>query len=204
MELCLKFINPIINKQDNLIIKYPEIDYFKFINIRKFYCDADIIAILDDIIKYLNCTIELKYGRPRMTTYDSYSEYLSEYYYYLIKLNNQFIYNNYIDKLIKRHIDNLIFEYENPYIKPSDKKKSINKKKNVVRNEFVKYITYDLFTGEEKYVYINAKTNEEIVSSNPNLLNELNSPKKKNKRKSIKIKEIGVPISAMTFSFKKK
>ena len=61
-----------------------------------------------------------------------------------------------------------------------------------------------MFTGEVVYQYINARTGDEVSSSNPDLLTELNAPKKKERKKSIKIKSAGVPISAMTFSFKKK
>ena len=61
-----------------------------------------------------------------------------------------------------------------------------------------------MFTNEEKYIYYNKVTGEEIESTNPNMLDELNAPKKKERKKSINIKQVGVPMSAMTFSFKKK
>ena len=61
-----------------------------------------------------------------------------------------------------------------------------------------------MFTNKKVYIYENARTKEKIESNNPDLLDELNAPKKKERKKSIKIKEVGVPISAMTFSFKKK
>ena len=58
----------------------------------------------------------------------------------------------------------------------------------------------DIFTGKETYIYENLRTLEKINVDNPNLLEELNAPKKKKVKKK---KEVGVPISSMTFSFKK-
>ena len=121
-------------------------------------------------------------------------------YFYVNKITNQFIYNEYIDKLIKRHIDNIVFEHDNPYIVNTKPNK---KKKKSPPNKFVKYTTKDMFTNKSKYVYCNYKTDEQIESDNPDLLDKLNS--KINKRKqNNKRKQIGVPLSAMTFNFKKK
>ena len=204
MGLCLTYINPINNQQEELKLEYPSIDYMKFKSIYEYNNDFDLINILDKILKKLDCTIEYSCGRTCVTTFPIYNMTLSEYYFYLIRINNQFIYNNYIDKLIKRHIDNLIFEYEHPYAPPISKKKSTTKKKKLPPNKFFKQVTHDLFTDKEKYIYTNPRTREEIISDNPNMLDELNTSKKKERKKSIKIKQTGVPISAMTFSFKKK
>lgn len=204
MILSLNYVNPINNQQENLKIKYPIVDYIYFKSIKEYNNDSDLITILNNILKNLDCTIEYSYGRPRMTTYPIYTMILSEYYFYLNHIINQFVYNKYIDKVIKRHIDNLIFEYEHPYVPPVSKKKSTIKKNKLPPNKFFKYVTHDLFTRKEIYIYINPRTKEEINSDNPNMLDELNAPKKKEHKKSIKIKKTGVPISAMTFSFKKK
>ena len=69
-----------------------------------------------------------------------------------------------------------------------------------IENKFIKYTTKDIFTEKETYIYENLRTLEKINSNNPNLLEELNTPKKKKIKKK---KEVGVPISSMTFSFKK-
>lgn len=204
MILKLMFINPIINQQEYLELRYPYIDYCKFKSTREYKNgDIDLIFILNEILKRLDCTIEYSCGRSMMIAYPIYSMTLSEYYFYLSRITNQFIYNEYIDKVIKRHIDNIIFEYENPYINIINKKKSSTKKNKLPPNKFVKYITRDLFTNEEKYIYFNPRTKQEIESTNPNMLDELNTPKKKEHKKSIKIKKVGVPMSAMTFSFNK-
>lgn len=200
----LMYVSPINNQQEELKLEYPSIDYMKFKSIYEYNNDFDLMNILDKILKKLDCTIEYSCGRTCVTTFPIYNMTLSEYYFYLIRINNQFIYNNYIDKLIKRHIDNLIFEYEHPYIPPTNKKKVTSKKKKLPPNQFFKQVTYDLFTNKETYIYINPRTKEEINSDNPNLLDELNAPKKRERKSSIKIKRGGVPISAMTFSFKKK
>lgn len=204
MIVCLTYVNPINNQQENLNLDYPKIDYIAFKRIYEYNNDSDLINILDDVLKDLDCTIEYDYGRLRMTTYPIYNMNLSKYYFYLSRITNQFIYNKYVDKVIKRHIDNLVFEHEHPYVPPISKKKSTTKKKKLPPNKFFKQVSHDLFTGKEKYIYTNPRTREEIMSDNPDMLDKLNTPKKKERRKSIKIKQTGVPISAMTFSFKKK
>lgn len=201
--LSLIYHNPISTSDDVLNIDYPNIDYMDFKRTYEYNTDNDICKILDNIIKDLNCTIEYSYGRPMMTTNFNYKTHMSNYYRYLLKLTNQLLYNKYIDKIIQRHIDNIVFEYEHPYIHPIKNKKE-SKKKNLPPNTYIRRITHDMFTGEEVYSYYNPCTKDEINSSNPNLLAELNTPKKKERKKSIKIKSAGVPISAMTFSFKKK
>ena len=201
--LSLTYHNPISTSDDVLNIDYPDIDYIEFKRTHEYDTDDDICKILDNLIKDLNCTIEYSYGRPMMTTNFNYKSRMSDYYRYLLKLTNQLLYNEYIDKLIQRHIDNIIFEYEHPYI-PATKNKGKSKKKKLPPDVYVRRITHDIFTGKEVYSYYNPRTKDEINSSNPNLLVELNAPKKKERKKSIKVKSVGVPISAMTFSFKKK
>lgn len=204
MILPLNYVNPINNQEEILNIEYPRVDYMSFRSTKEYNNDSDLIVILDGIIKELDCTIKYDYGRPKVTTFPIYNMTLSEYYFYLSRITNQFIYNNYINKVIKRHIDNLVFEYEDPYVPPVSKKKSTTKKKKLSPNKFFKQVTHDLFTGKEKYIYTNPRTKKEIMSNNPNMLDELNASKKKERKKSIKIKQTNVPISAMTFSFKKK
>lgn len=156
---------------------------------------------LERVLKDLDCTIELSYGRPIMTTSFRYRELLSEYYYFLNKTDNIFEYIKYFDKLADRHNANVDFEEKNPYIPPQDKKNEIVKRgKSKKKPLWIRQTTNDLFTNEVVYMYQNLKTNEIVRSSNPNLLQELNALKK---RKS-KTKVISVPLSSMTFSFKKK
>ena len=200
----LMFVNPITEQNSFLVVDYPKVDYMYWRSCIDVKNDNDIITILNDKLKDLDCTKEYSCGRPMMINYSSYTSTISNYCYYLYKLTNQIIYNTYINKLIDRHIKNIVFEYEYPYVPPVSKKKSTTKKKKLPPNKFFKQVTHDLFTGKEKYNYINPRTKEEINSDNPNMLDELNAPKKKERKKSIKIKEVGVSISAMTFSFKKK
>ncbi len=205
MILNLKFVNPIINQLDDLKLVYPEIDYFSFKHIKDYdNGDTDLINILNDLLKTLDCTIEYSYGRICMTSYILYTTNLSHYYFYLTRISNQILYNQYIDKVIQRHIDNLIFEYEHPYTPPDNRKKSKSKKTKLPPNKFIKRVTHDMFSGKETYLYYNPRTKEELYDDNPDLLDKLNAPKKKERKKSIKVRETGVPISAMTFSFKKK
>lgn len=199
MIVKLNYVNPINNQDCELSITTLEIDYFKFKRIEDYNNDIDLCNILNNILIKLDCTKETAYGRLCTTNCFMYNDSLSEYYFYLLKIRNQLIYNIYVDKVIKRHIDNIVYEHNIPIDSVVIKPKSVKTKKKSIPNKFVKRVSIDMFTGEEIYYYTNLKTNEEVRSTNPNLLDELNVPKKK-----IKKKEIGVPISAMTFNFKLK
>ena len=114
----------------NLTLTYPEIDYGFYKGIKEYYNDYDICNILNDLILDLDCTREISCGRILMTTYPMYQNRLNIYYFYLVKLVNQITYNLYLDKLINRHLNNLIYEYLNP-IKPVISKTTTKvKKKN--------------------------------------------------------------------------
>lgn len=196
----LNYVNPITDEINYLEVQYPIIDYGKFKRLHEYNNDIDLIKILDNILKDLDCTKEYNGIRFRTTSYPIYSMFLSDYYFYVNKITNQFIYNEYIDKLIKRHIDNIVFEHDNPYIVNT---KTNKKKKKSPPNKFVKYTTKDMFTNKSKYVYCNYKTDEQVESDNPDLLDKLNSKISKRKQNN-KRKQIGVPLNAMTFNFKKK
>lgn len=195
MIMNLIFINPLVNTEEILHIQYPDVDYVYYNhNNFNYKNDDDIIKKLDIILKDIDCTREYDCGRPCMINTFNYTNGLSLYYYTILKLNNQIIYNKYINKLIQRHIDNIIFEYHNPYIPKSNKKTK--------KNRMEKLITKDLFTGDTVYMYQNVKNKKVIKSSNSDLLKDIN--KKKIKKNKSNNKSAGVPISSMTFSFKKK
>lgn len=198
----LIFVNPITNQTNTININYPNVDYIYWRSVIDCKTDKDVIKVLEDKLNNLDCTKEYDCGRLMMTTYFNYNSVISDYFYYLYKLNNQLLYNEYINKFIDRHIENIIFEYEHPYLDKSAKK--VTKRKKKPANKFIRYVTFDIFTNEKIYVYENLYTKEQIKSDNPNLLEELNAPKKKECKKSISAKKVGVPISAMTFNFKKK
>lgn len=197
MILKIDFDNPITNEHSRLVIQYPMINYQEWKQTPDYNSDKDVTDILDKYLAYMDCTKEYSSGRPMMTIYPIYSIYSTFYFWFVIKIVNQFVYNQYINKLIKRHIDNLIFEYENPYI--AHIKKPQRKPKRTKPNKFFKHTTIDMFTGEKIYYYDNPKTGEHIESKDDDKLKELNA-RKINKA----IKKSTVPLSSMTFSFKKK
>ena len=114
MIVKLNYVNPINNQDCELSITTLEIDYFKFKRIEDFNNDIDLCKILDDILVKIDCTKETNYGRVCTTNCFMYNDFLSEYYFYLLKIRNQFIYNTYVDKVIKRHIDNIVYEHNIP------------------------------------------------------------------------------------------
>lgn len=97
-----KEVNPNTYEEINITIKieYPNIEYNDWKRTKEFNTDNDICNILDKILTNLNCKRVYEGKRVIMTTYPVYQMFINEYYYYLIKMANQFIYNQYFDKLI--------------------------------------------------------------------------------------------------------
>lgn len=197
--MTVKWINPLILTEDILNIERPEVEASYWYRVKDCRTDNDVTNALEDILKRLDCTREYDCGRPMMTTFINYNIAMSDYYYYLLKLNNQILYNYYVDKLINRHIDNIIFEYSHPYVPKQVNKKKRNSKKRTIPNKFIKQESINMFTGKHTYFYTNPKTGEQFETDNPDFLKELKQRKKKEKAPKCG----AVPISSMTFNFKK-
>lgn len=199
MTLNLIYLNPVNNINETLVCNYPNIDNSKYNTYIDKINNYDINYLIKEEIK------NLSYKNPIYPTnikcYDTYfySKSLSNFYFYLLKINNPIIYNKYIDDVIKTHIENIVY-YDN--LEKENKSKLVNKvlkSKKKVPKGFVKEYSRNVFTGEYIYIYKNYKTGETIESDNPNLLDELNKPKVK-----VKSKVVSVSLDAMTFSFSKK
>ena len=162
--------------------------------------NKNIEEVLNSFIKDMDCTKVLPIGRPMTTNNFKYVEISGEYFYLMYKLDNYILQNTYLDRFIKRHADNIIFERDynsrEVEVKQTNKKKPTKKR---VANKYTRDLSKDMFTGEVTYVYENMKTGDVIVSSNPDLLDELNTKKKKTKKSRV----ASVSMDAMTFSFKK-
>lgn len=202
MIQTITYNNPITNTEESFFI---DIDVL-LVNIDTWKADLYTLYvgnIYDKLNEYLNdldCTRIYKSGRPMMIAYNSYKSTMAKFFKLLYKIPGYSIYNEYVDKLIQRHIDNILFEFNNPIIKS---KPTNSKKQKSKPNKWIKSITNDLFTGEERYIYENLKTGEIITSGNPNLLEQLNNKKKdKPKISTTPIKEIS--INNLILNFKKK
>lgn len=179
MIVSMIFHNPIIDSNDELIVNYPNIDIKYWIDEQEHIERYGLYKELNNILSCLDCTKLYNDKQINTTTNYRYSYYLSKYYHLLLKINNQFYYNYYFNRLINVHIRNILFEYEHPN-KPITIKNIKHKK---AKDKFVKYTTRNIITGNIVYKYINNKTGEEYESSNPNLEEELNKPKRKAKEK---------------------
>lgn len=136
-------------------------------------------VVCDEILKDIDCTRLTKSGIQLHKTTDlMYEENCYKYIRHLFRISNFITYNQYLDKLIAQDKANKDFEsnYKSPV------KEKATKKNNRVSNKYIKTITHDLFTNEEQYLYENFKTGDSFISKNPNLLDELNKPKTKNKK----------------------
>ena len=90
----LNYVNPITDEIDCLEVQYPIIDYGKFKRLHEYNSNNDLIKILDNILKDLDCTKEYNGVRLRTTTYPIYSMFLLIIIFMLIKLLiNLFIMN---------------------------------------------------------------------------------------------------------------
>lgn len=134
--------------------------------------------VCDEILKDIDCTKLTKNGIQFHKTTDSmYEENCYKYIRHMFRITNFITYNQYLDKLIAQ--DKANKDFESNYTLPV--KKEAPKKNTRVSNKYIRTITYDMFTNEEQYLYENFKTGDSFISKNPNLLNELNKPKTKDK-----------------------
>lgn len=200
MIQTITYNNPISNNEESLVLDIDSLyyDYATFINELSILYIGDIYKELDSILIDLDCTRIFKSGRPMMIQYSQYRVNIIKFIKLLNKIPGYSIYNEYIDKLINRHIENILFEFNNPIVK---KKPTNSKKQKSKPNKWIKAVTNDIFTGEERYIYENLKTGELITSSNPNLLEELNAPKQRKKKED---KPTVISTEGIIFNFKKK
>lgn len=153
-----------------------------------------------EIFKELNCDRYNKYGQQLISINDyEYQLLLNNAIRVLDKLDDYLSYNSLFCNLILIHKNNVqVCEEYSARLKETEVHKTNRKsnKKPKVKDEYLRSVSTDLFTGQPKYIYSNLKTGDEIISDNPDLLEELNKPKEK-KKKAIKV--LSLPIG---FSFK--
>lgn len=190
-------INDII--YNHQIINYEYLDWIKYISGFEKYTPVEYFY---QIIKELDCSKINKKGQQLMSI---------NHYEYPLLINNAIkvldrildykLYNDLFLYLISCHERNLEIckEYnEEQRNKQTIKNPKTRAKKTKIKDEYLKSISTDLFTGKTNYIYSNLKTGDEIISDNPDLLEELNKPKEK-KKKATKV--LSLPIG---FSFKLK
>lgn len=155
---------------------------------------------IDILFNELNCDRYNKSGQQLMSikNYD-YPIIVTSIIKILDNLNDYVLYNDLHIRLCNLHRRNVDVceEYDRQL---EIKKKTVKNKvkKTKVKDEYIRSVSTDLFTGEPKYIYSNLKTGNEIISDNPDLLEELNKPKEK-KKKDRTPKVLSLPIG---FTFK--
>lgn len=167
---------------------YPNYEYMDYTLFISFISNRNIEDCLIELIRNIDCTKRTKEGKRYMiVNCYAYNKFIYWYIRCLLRLTDYIKYNYYYNLLYAIHNFNL--EFESLFVEKEEKKvKTTRKKKEKVKveNKFIKKVTLNIFTGEEMYIYFNPKTGEEIESDNPNLLDELNAPKKKIKYNYIK------------------
>lgn len=139
--------------------------------------------VLDNLLSDLDATKLYKGNQILPTNSWRYEETVERFIRTLfrIPIYNYVLYNEYVELLLNRHKENLEFEatYKKP--EPEVKKKTKGTSKKKVQNIYVRTETHNLFTGELEYDYTNFATGDSFISSDPNLLEQLNAPKRKKK-----------------------
>lgn len=195
MILSLIIHNPVTDCLETWNIQYPNVTKIEWITLYCFITEDEIIRELDNILNNaLNVTLLYKDKQVRSTTTYNYKNSCSWYWHHLLRINNPFLYNKYLDKLINKHIENLLFEKE-LRDKQKDTIVNIKPKRKRKKNEYKQYVSRDMFDNSINYIYINNVTGEQIISKDNSLLNELNTKKKAKKKQEDKFKH-------MTFKFK--
>lgn len=153
-----------------LKIQYPNITYGVFKNLKDVRSDIGVIKILEDILRSIDCSRKLSDMFITSTEHYQYKYNMSFYYYYLLKFENQLLYNKYFYKLINIHKINLELVRSRPKLDENVRKckKSKTKKYNI-------YKTKDVFTNEDVYLHENRKTRKITKSNKDNI-------ERKNKR----------------------
>ena len=175
-NIDFNYYNPIKKEIDVLHIQRMPLNRIRLGDLNIWENDDDIIKILNSILKQLNLYKLVNGQIVCHTDSPRYNGLLSEYIFYLEHLNNHLCWNSWINKLL----------IPPQIIKP--KSNRVNNKP-LPKNEFYKRQTFDLFTNNTIFEYINPRTGEIVKSDNPNLLNKLNSEITTNRKRNTKIKD---------------
>lgn len=169
---------------------YDAIQYYNY----EYLLKTPVEELLNDLLKELDSTKLCNNMQVLPVNCWSYSDIVNKYIRVLfrIPIYDYKLYNKYLDLLYARHKENIEFqEYFDSIKKETNVSKTKTKKTKKVVNKFVRTETHNLFTGKLEYDYTNFATGENFISENPNLLDELNAPKKKKKVKKETKKEFG-------------
>lgn len=175
--------------------------------------DTEIKEELEQILRDLNCSIILKCGKLITVGTFKYNNLLSKYKYYYEQLTNKYFIEEFKDKLIKRHIENIIFDKkyfeEQKQLEISIENRKLHKAKlKYTRGgrrkapTWTENVTYDLFNAHPVYYYSNdiddiqyrsdtKLTNEELNAKHKEDIAERRAFNKKVKqvKKKKKVKE---------------
>lgn len=182
-----EFDNPISGSTDRLKIFRMPVNRMHLNTMLKYEDDDDIRIKLNAILKDFNISRLFNGNLPYHTDTPRYISMLSEYFFYTEKLTNPIEWNYWFDILIKAHIFNIVFEKQ--FIPPIENKPKGKRSKNskpLPPNRFIKTQTFDLFSHDIIYEYVNLRTGETIKSDNPDLVNKLNAQLEENNKRKIK------------------
>lgn len=168
---------------------YDAMKYYSY----EFYFQTPVKESLNKLLNELDATKLYKGNQVTPTNCWKYEDCIEKFIRLLFKLPiyDYVTYNHYIDLLLQKHNYNLEFEIEFNKIKNSEINKPKPTKKKKVPNIYIRTETNNLFTGELEYDYTNFATGDSFISPNPDLLEELNAPKKKKKVKKAPKKDFG-------------
>ena len=172
---------------------YDGIKYYTYENYLQTPVKELLQSYLDDLDVSKLCKTSKGFVQLFTTTSSRYDELVELYIRFLLKIpyKDFILYNYFVDELFKKHQENIAFEEYFNSTQVSEAKSTKKTKKDKVPNKYVRSETHNLFTGELEYDYTNFATGDSFISSDPNLLEELNVPKKRVKTKKEPRKDFG-------------
>lgn len=206
----LNYLNPITNNIETLNIDICSLNELYWYYYESFYNSEE--NLLEQINKSI-IDLHPKFYKEAIyfgTDSTSYKDSLALIFRLLYRISDYILYNTIVEQIAKIHSDNIADEHEFLLsIKPKSKQRKMKdgakRPKNIIKNEFVRHETEDMFTGKKTYLYENLKTGNRIESEDPNLLETLNAPKPKvKKEKTVKVKFVQkIDMSQVKFKFNK-
>lgn len=180
-------------KIDTNYSNYDGIKYYSYENTLQTPVQTMLQIYLSDLDATRLCKTSKGLMQIVSTNSPHYKEIVERFIRTLFRLpfSEYIFYNFFLNELIKRHQENLAFELDFNSIQTVKEKPIKKKKKDKVPNKYIRSETHNLFTGELEYDYTNFATGDSFISPDPNLLEELNSPKKQTKTKKEPRKDFG-------------
>lgn len=189
------------NERFNLFVFDSKLLDYDYVSCRRFISQLNYYGLekyIEQLFWDMDCERLTKNGfQVISTTHYEYDFIVNNILRCLNRVSDPIVYNNYFERLVNTHRNNIDFDErfnaarEEQERIEADKRRTKKTKRKIdkeqdeakrVKNEYIRSESTDLFEGTPKYIYSNLVTGDEIISDNPDLLDELNKPKRRKKK----------------------